>query len=154
LWRDAGRSVDLWEEAFDDKEGSAAEDEGDCDGGEGFGKSQPCFVDDQTADDREEEREDDGGEELLAGRLAPFTERGEAFFEKGEDGEDGAGLDHDVEQVGSFSDEGWGEVLEDEEVSGGRDGEEFGEAFDETEEDGTEEGLVFHKKAPLLRAGL
>ena len=59
---------------------------------------------------------------MLVRGFSLVAECRESVFEEREDGEDCAGLDDDIEQIGPFPDEGGGKVLENEEVSGRRDG--------------------------------
>jgi hypothetical protein len=95
------------------------------DGGEGFGEPKAGFVNEEATHDGEEKREGDREKELLVRGFSPVAECRESVFEEREDGEDGAGLDDDIEQVGAFPDEGGGEVLENEKVSCGRYGKEL-----------------------------
>ena len=57
--RDPWGTVHLWKEVFDDEEGDSANDEGDCDGGEGFGEPKAGFVNKEATRDGDEKREGD-----------------------------------------------------------------------------------------------
>ena len=118
---------------FDDHEQNAADEQRHGDRFEFLGQFQILFVEDEAADAGDDEREDDFQEIIAGGGFAPAKdELMEAFAEQRNDGEDRAGLDDDIEQIGLIAAD---EMLGDEQVAGGGNGEKFRDPFNDCEND-------------------
>ena len=120
------------EPAFDGEEEEATDEEGDGDREKFFREFESAFFHEVAAGAGDEEGGDDFKEVVMDGFVAPVENKlVEAGVEEGDDGQDGAGLDDDVEEVALAREP----LLGDEEVAGGGDGKEFGDAFDDAEDE-------------------